>query len=92
MTYLGYQDLIPRRHAWGDPLALPVQSARSNCEYFCLIEFLDAALRQEYSTGGLGLSLDSLNKNAVEEGRERGDGLESCRLVTENFVSFGDNV
>lgn len=88
MTYLGYQDLIPRRHAWGNSLAFPVQSARSNCEHFGLIEFLDAALRQEYSAGGLRLSLDPLDKDAVEEGRERGDGLESCRLVTEKLCQL----
>lgn len=75
ITYLGNQNLVTGLHADGNPLSLPVVSARANSEDLGLVELLDGALGEEDAAGRLGLGLDALDKDAVEEGREGLDGL-----------------
>jgi hypothetical protein len=73
LTYLGDQDLVTRLDADGYPLALLIISTGSNSQYLGLVELLDGGLGQEDAGCGLGLGLETLDEDAVEE---RGEGLD----------------
>ena len=76
LAYLRNQDLVASRHAHAYPLALLVQSAGSYCQNLGLVEVLDRAVGQENASGSLGLGLDPLDQDAVEEGSQRLDGFD----------------
>lgn len=67
MAYLRNQDLVTRLYAWGDPLAILVNCSRSNSENLGFIQLLHRSLGKEDTGCGLGLGLDALNEDAVEE-------------------------
>lgn len=73
---LGNQDLVAGLHADGNAVARLVECARADGEHLGLIQLLDGSLGEEDAGCGLGLGLEALDKNAVEEGREGADGLE----------------
>lgn len=66
-THLRNQHLVARSHVHGDLVAILVQSTRSNSEDLGLVDFLHAALREEDTGGGLGLRLDALDQDTVQE-------------------------
>jgi hypothetical protein len=61
-------------------LSVLVKTSRSDSEDAGLRELLNGRLGEEDSGGGLGLSLDALNKNTVEEGGKSLDGAEGGGL------------
>lgn len=75
-TELGDQDLVAGLDAGGDALALAVKGTGANGQDLGLVELLDGRLGQEDTRGGLGLGLDALDEDAVEQGRDGADGLE----------------
>lgn len=77
---LGDQHPVARRDAHGHPVALLVEQAGPDGQHLGLVELLDARLGQEDAAGGLGLSLDALDEDAVEEGHEGADGAEGGGL------------
>lgn len=74
-TELGNQDLVTGLDGRGDALAITVEGAGADSEDLSLVELLDGRLGEEDATGGLGLGLDALDKDAVEQGSESLDGL-----------------
>lgn len=68
-------------------LAIPVKETRTNSENLGDILLLDAALREEDARGGLGLGLDTLDQDAVEEGGEVLDVTED-RLFKKESLSM----
>ena len=84
-TYLRNQHLVAGLHARRDPLALLVDGARADSQHLGLVELLDGAVGEEDAGCGLGLGLDALDEDAVEEGRDAADGLDGglfgCVLV-----------
>lgn len=80
-TYLRNQDLVTGGDAHGEALALLVKESGANSEDLGLVLLLDAALREEDAGGGLGLGLDALDQDAVQEGSEVLDVAED-RLLT----------
>ena len=79
-TYLWNKDLVALLDTHCDSLAFSVESTWSNGQNLSFIELLYTALGQEDATSSLGLGLDSLDKNAVEEWDESADALEGGRL------------
>lgn len=79
------QNLVARRNAHGDSLALLVETTGSNSEDLSLVELLDGALGQEDARGGLGVGLDALDENAVEE---RGESLDAAEGLGAERVSY----
>jgi len=78
--YRGDQDPVAGLHAHGQPLALLVQGAGADGEDLGLVELLDARLGQEDAGRGLGLGLDALDQDAVQERHERLDGSDGGGL------------
>lgn len=78
------QHLVAGPHAAGHPLAFLVEPAGSHGENLCFIEILDGAFGQENAAGGLGIGLYALHEHAIEERRERLDGLERGGLGAES--------
>lgn len=74
-TELGNQDLVTGLDGRGDALAITVEGAGADSEDLSLVELLDGRLGEEDATGSLGLGLDALDKDAVEQGSESLDGL-----------------
>jgi hypothetical protein len=72
-TYLRNQDLVTRLYTRGDALSILVHSTRSNSQYLGLVELLNRGLGEEDAGRCLGLGLDALDEDAVEE---RGDGAD----------------
>ena len=70
------QDLVARLYAGGDALSIFVEHAGANGEDLGLVQLLDSGLGQEDAGCGLGLGLETLHQDAVEEGCEGADGLE----------------
>lgn len=66
-TYLRNQNLITRLHTDTYSLAVLVKSSRSDCQYFCFVEFLDGGFGEEDAAGGFGFGFDALDEDAVEE-------------------------
>jgi hypothetical protein len=82
---LGNEDAITLGNTHGDTLAILVESAGANGENLGLVELLDAGLGKEETWGGLGLSLDALDEDAVQKGdegldRTEGGGLNAIEL------------
>lgn len=74
-TELGDQDLVAGLDGGSNALAIAVKGTGANGENLGLVELLDGRLGEEDATGGLGLGLDALDQDAVEQGSERLDGL-----------------
>jgi hypothetical protein len=82
-TKLGDQDAVADSDAHGQALAILVEATGSDGEDLGLVQLLDARLGQEDAAGRLGLGLDTLHENAVQEGGEgadRSDGGGHCDL------------
>lgn len=62
------------------PRAILGQASWANSQDLGLVELLHARLGKEDAAGGLGLGLDALYEDAVEQRRDRLDGTESGRL------------
>jgi hypothetical protein len=78
--YLGDQDAVALADAHGQAVALLVEQPGADGEDLGLVELLDARLGEEDAAGGLGLGLDALNQDAVEEGGEGADGANRSGL------------
>lgn len=78
--YLGDQDAVALADAHGQAVALLVEQAGADGEDLGLVELLDARLGEEDAAGSLGLGLDALDQDAVEEGREGADGANRSGL------------
>lgn len=79
-TILGNQHPVTGLHAGLNDLSILSARARANSQHTALRQLLNSALGEEDAAGGLGLGLDALDKNAVEEGSEGLDGLEGGGL------------
>jgi hypothetical protein len=75
-TYLRNQHLVARLHTRLHALALLVECAGPDGEHLCLVELLDGAVGEEDAGCRLGLGLDALDEDAVEEGRDAADGFD----------------
>lgn len=73
LTYLRNQDLVARLYAWCNALSILVKCTRSNSEHLCLVQLLHSGLGKEDAGRSLGLWLEALDEDAVEE---RGDRLD----------------
>lgn len=73
VTYLGDEDLVTSGDAHGETIAILVEETGANSENMGLILLLDGSLREEDTGGSLGLGLDALDQDAVQEG---GEGLD----------------
>lgn len=82
-TYLRDQDTVTGSNAHGEALAVLVEDTGSNSEDLGLVLLLDAALGEEDTGGGLGLGLDTLDQDAVEEGSKALDVAEE-RLIKQS--------
>lgn len=80
-TYLRNQNLVTISDTHRKALAILIKSTGANSEDLGLVLLLDAALREEDAGGCLGLGLDALDKDAVQEGSEALDVAED-RLLT----------
>ena len=78
--YLGDQDAVTLLDAHGQAVALLVEGTGADGEDLGLVELLDARLGQEDAAGGLGLGLDALDQDAVEERGEGADGANRSGL------------
>ena len=74
-TELRDQDLVTGLDRRGNALSISVESARADGQHLGLVQLLDGGFGEEDTAGGLGLSLDALDQNAVEKGGEGLDGL-----------------
>lgn len=79
-TDLRNQNLVADRNAWRYPVAVLVQTTGADSQDACLIQLLDGAFGEEDAARGLGLGLDPLHEDAIEERRNGLDGLECGRL------------
>lgn len=75
-TYLGDEDLVTGIDTHGDALAVAVKETGANSEDLGLVLLLDGSLGEEDTGGSLGLGLDALDQDAVQEGSERLDVAE----------------
>lgn len=83
-TYLRDQDTVTGSNAHGEALAVLVEDTGANSEDLGLVLLLDAALGEEDTGGGLGLGLDTLDQDAVEEGSKALDVAEE-RLIKQSM-------
>jgi len=89
ITYLRNQDLISGLHTALYPLAILIQTPRTDCQNSRLVQFLDAGLGEENAACSFGLGLYALDEYTVEQRREGLDGSESGRLfVCEYFETM----
>lgn len=79
-AYLGDQNAVASSNAHGQAVTLLVEGAGANGNDLGLVELLDAGLGQEDAAGGLGLGLDALDQDAVQEGGEGADGADRGSL------------
>lgn len=84
-TYLRNENLVTGGDAHGETLAVLVEGTGANGENLGLVLLLDTALREEDAGGGLGLGLDALDQDAVEEGSKALDVAED-RLLRRRLV------
>ena len=75
-TYLRDQHLVTGLNARCYALALLVERAGPNSQDLGLVELLDGGVRQEDARRRLGLGLDALHEDAVEERSDATDGLD----------------
>lgn len=83
-TYLRNQNLVTSADTHGDAVSILGQEARANSEDLGLVLLLDAALGQEDARGGLGLGLDALDEDTVQEGSKALDVAEGRLLRPES--------
>lgn len=88
-TELRDQDLVARGNTHRQTLAVLVEGTGADGENLGLVLLLDTALREEDTRGSLGLGLDALDQDAVQEGGEGLDVTEG-RLFQINNVSILD--
>jgi hypothetical protein len=69
-TELRDENLVTSGNAHGDSLAVAVNGAGTDGKDLGLVLFLDAALGEEDTGGSLGLGLDALDEDTVQEGSE----------------------
>ena len=86
-TYLGDEHAIASRDAHGRALAVLVKVAGANGQHLGLVELLDARLGEEDAAGRLGLGLDALDQDAVQQRHERADRAEGGGLQQGKKVS-----
>lgn len=72
-TYLGDEDLVTGIDTHGETLALTVNETRADGEDLSFVLLLDGSLGEEDTGGSLGLGLDALDQDAVQQG---GEGLD----------------
>lgn len=72
-TYLRNEDLVTGVDTHGETLAVAVKETGANGEDLGLVLLLDGSLGEEDTGGSLGLGLDALDQDAVQEG---GKGLD----------------
>jgi hypothetical protein len=75
-TYLGDEDLVTGRDTHGETLAVTVEKTGANSEDLSLVLLLNSSLGEEDTGGSLGLGLDALDQDAVQEGSEGLDVAE----------------
>lgn len=75
-TYLGDQDAVANGDTHGQAVALLVKSAGSNGQDLGLVKLLHARLGQEDAAGRLGVGLDALHENAVQQRDQGSDGSD----------------
>lgn len=73
-AYLRDQDAVALLDTHGQAVALLVEGAGADGQDLGLIELLNARLGEEDAAGGLGLGLDALDQNTVEQRGESTDG------------------
>lgn len=71
---LGNQDAVADGDAHGQTTAGLVEGAGADGNDLGFVELLDRGLGQEDAAGGLGLGLDALDEDTVQEGSEGTDG------------------
>ena len=79
-TYLGNQHAVANDHAHGQAVALLVESTGSDSQDLGLVELLDARLGQEDAAGSLGIGLDALDEDAIQQRSEGADGADGGGL------------
>ena len=79
-SYLRNQHPITGSNTHGQPLSILAEEAGTDGEDLGLVELLDARLGEEDARGGLGLGLDALDEDAVEEGNEGANGADGGGL------------
>jgi hypothetical protein len=75
-THLRNQNSVTGRNTHRYPLAILVESTGTDSQNFGLVELLHCGLGEEDSAGGLGVRLEALHEDAVEERSEILDGAE----------------
>lgn len=88
IPYRRDQHAVASLHAHRHALAVPVQASGANSQHLCLVEVLDGRLGEVDAGGGLGLGLDALDEDAVQEGHERLDGADRGRLKKKSQFSI----
>lgn len=83
-TYLRNENLVTSGNAHGESLAVAVNGTGANGKDLGLVLLLDAALGEEDTGGSLGLGLDALDEDTVQEGSEVLDVAED-RLIREEI-------
>lgn len=76
ITYLGDEDLVAGSDTHGDTLAVTVNKTGADSEDLSLVLLLDSSLGEEDAGGSLGLGLDALDQDAVQEGSKGLDVAE----------------
>lgn len=89
-TYLRNQNLVAGRDAHGDAVAILGQETGANSQDLSLVLLLDTALGEEDAGGGLGLGLDALDQDAVEEGSKALDVAEDRLLRPKSASCAGE--
>lgn len=79
-THLGDQDSVANRHTHGQTRASLGERTGSNSQNLALVQLLNARLGQEDAAGRLGLSLDALDQDTVQQGDEGLDRSDSGGL------------
>lgn len=87
-THLRNQNLITRRNAHRNPLAITIKQARADGKDFRLVLLLDGCFGEEDARGGFGFGFYALDEDAVEEGGEAFDVADEGLW----FVSWGSGV
>jgi hypothetical protein len=86
ITYLWNQDLISRLHTTLHPLAIFIQTSRTDRQNSRLVQFFDAGLGEENAACGFSLGFYALDEYAIEEWCEGFDGFESGRLFVCEYL------
>jgi hypothetical protein len=87
-TYLRDQDVVTGGNAHGKARAILVEETGADGKDLGLVLLLDAALREEDTGCCLGLGLDALDQDTVEEGSKALDVAEE-RLVNTITLVIG---